>query len=71
MKPIIAFLRRMAHMTIRIDFGDDQYWSCTRKQKYGHEATALRCANQQPDKQLGCYKCRYCSGWHLYSLQSI
>lgn len=43
--------------------------SCTYK-KYLDKKTAYIAAKKTwNDRQLAAYKCRFCSGWHLYTIK--
>lgn len=46
----------------------DEYWSCSRKVKYGHWDTAKRAIVAMRAKgvlNLSAYVCRYCDGFHI------
>lgn len=45
-----------------------RYKACERKKRYASEAEAkdaIRSCERHGSRDLHCYRCPYCSGWHL------
>lgn len=65
----ISFTFWPPSIRISLPGASHQARSCTGKVRYGHLETARKAAaNQATIRRLDSYPCRYCGGWHLYTV---